>query len=138
MSDHADHWPVKSILPKWVRGPQIFVGGIALIAIAVFALWASSDFRHAWIFGFVAEQRLAFLRFCCLGMLLGYGRRYFNRRARTRDLPWRGPLFVSCRILHLPHDPPSGLVSFCVRHFMISALPRGNAGGTETIIVVYR
>ena len=33
--------PVKSIMPKWVRGPQDFVGGIALMVIALFALWAS-------------------------------------------------------------------------------------------------
>src|SRR5258707_2024969 len=33
MSDTPSHGPVKSIMPKWVRGPQDFVGGIALIAI---------------------------------------------------------------------------------------------------------
>ena len=44
MSDTPSHGPnlgpVKYIMPKWVRGPQDFVGGIALIAIALFALWA--------------------------------------------------------------------------------------------------
>ena len=45
MSDTPSHGPVKSNMPKWVRGPQDFVGGVALIAIALFALWASSDLQ---------------------------------------------------------------------------------------------
>ena len=32
MSDTPSHAPVRSIMPKWVRGPQDFVGGIALMA----------------------------------------------------------------------------------------------------------
>src|SRR6267154_1492723 len=53
MSDTPSHGPVKSIMPKWVRGPQDFVGGIALMAIALFALWASSDLQgmHGFSFG---------------------------------------------------------------------------------------
>src|SRR5258708_36519212 len=53
MSDTPSHAPVKSIMPKWVRGPQDFVGGIALMAIAGFALWASSDLQgmHGFSFG---------------------------------------------------------------------------------------
>jgi len=42
MSDTPSRGPVKYIMPKWIRGPQDFVGGLALIAIALFALWASS------------------------------------------------------------------------------------------------
>ena len=44
---------VKFKMPKWVRGPQDFVGGIALMAIAAFALWASSDLQgmHGFSFG---------------------------------------------------------------------------------------
>ena len=45
MSDTPSHEPVKFKMPKWVRGPQDFVGGIALMAIAAFALWASSDLQ---------------------------------------------------------------------------------------------
>ena len=40
MSDTPSEAPVKSILPKWVRGPQDFVGGLAMVAVALFALWA--------------------------------------------------------------------------------------------------
>ena len=54
MSDTPSHAPVKSIMPKWVRGPQDFVGGVALIAIALFALWASSDLQGMRGFSFGA------------------------------------------------------------------------------------
>ncbi len=51
MSDTPSEAPVKSILPKWVRGPQDFVGGLAMMAVALFALWASQrSAGHAWIF----------------------------------------------------------------------------------------
>ena len=54
MSDMPSHVPVKSIMPKWVRGPQDFVGGVALMAIALFALWASSDLQGMRGFSFGA------------------------------------------------------------------------------------
>ena len=44
--------PVKSVMPKWVRGPQDFIGGVALMAIALFALWASSDLQGMRGFSF--------------------------------------------------------------------------------------
>ena len=34
MSDAPGQGPVKSIMPTWVRGPQDFIGGIALMALA--------------------------------------------------------------------------------------------------------
>ena len=37
MSDTPGHVPVKYIMPKWIRGPQDFVGGLAMIAVALFA-----------------------------------------------------------------------------------------------------
>src|SRR6202166_3937583 len=60
MSDTPSHGPVNSIMPKWVRGPQDFVGGIALIAIALFALWASSDLQgmHGFSFGAGTAPRM--------------------------------------------------------------------------------
>ena len=54
MSDTPGHAPVKSIMPKWIRGPQDFVGGVALMAIALFALWASSDLQGMRGFSFGA------------------------------------------------------------------------------------
>ena len=58
--------PVKSILPKWVRGPQDFIGGVALMAIALFALWASSDLQGMRGFSFGAGCS----DFCCWAWVL--------------------------------------------------------------------
>ena len=54
MSDTPSHAPVKSNMPKWIRCPQDFVGGVALVAIALFALWASSDLQGMRGFSFGA------------------------------------------------------------------------------------
>ena len=60
--------PVKSIMPKWVRGPQDFVGGIALMAIALFALWASSDLQGMRGFSFGAGTAPRMFGFLLLGL----------------------------------------------------------------------
>ncbi|MGY2847972.1 hypothetical protein ACVMDN_005226 [Bradyrhizobium sp. USDA 4510] len=71
MSDTPSEAPVKSILPKWVRGPQDFVGGLAMMAVALFALWASSDLQgmHGFSFGAGTAPRM----FAVLLLLLGGG-----------------------------------------------------------------
>ena len=80
MSDAPGHAPVKSIMPKWIRGPQDFIGGLAMIAIALFALWASSDLQGMRGFSFgagTAPRMFAFL-------LLGLGLARDGRRHRVR------------------------------------------------------
>ena len=54
MSDTPSHEAGRSILPKWIKGPQDFVGGAALMLLALFALWASRDL-----------QGMHGLPFCC-------------------------------------------------------------------------
>src|SRR6201991_2787090 len=68
MSDAPSPGPVKSVMPKWVRGPQDFVGGIALIAIALFALWASSDLQGMRGFSFGAGTAPRMFGFLLLGL----------------------------------------------------------------------
>ena len=60
MSETPSHVPVKYVLPKWVRGPQDFIGGLAMVAIALFALWASSDLQgmHGFSFGAGTAPRM--------------------------------------------------------------------------------
>ncbi len=90
--------PVKSILPKWVRGPQDFIGGIALMGIALFALWASSDLRGMRGF-FVRGRHSApdVRNFCCsaLGAAVTARRRFDRRRSPFRNTTGAGPFFVS-------------------------------------------
>ena len=68
MSDTPSHGPVKYIMPKWIRGPQDFVGGLAMVAIAVFALWASSDLQGMRGFSFGAGTAPRMFAFLLLGL----------------------------------------------------------------------
>src|ERR1700759_922908 len=60
MSDTPSASAGKSIRPTWVKCPQDFVGGIVLMAVAVFALWASSDLQgmHGFSFGAGTAPRM--------------------------------------------------------------------------------
>src|SRR3979409_1277708 len=129
MSDTPSHGPVKSIMPKWVRGPQDFVGGIALIAIALFALWASSDLQgmHGFSFGAGTAPRM----FAVLLLGLGIAVMVVGLLADGEHITtyaWRGPLFVSLSILSFAVTiRPLGLAVSPFLHFMIAAL-----GTTDT------
>jgi putative tricarboxylic transport membrane protein len=137
MSDMPSHGPVKYIMPKWVRGPQDFVGGIALIAIALFALWASSDLQgmHGFSFGAGTAPRMFAVLLLGLGiavMVVGL----LSVGPHLATYAWRGPLFVSLSILSFAITiRPLGLVISAFASFMISALGTPETRWKETIIV---
>jgi len=137
MTDTPGHAPVKSIMPKWVRGPQDFVGGVALMAIALFALWASSDLQgmHGFSFGAGTAPRMFSVLLLGLGAaiaLVGV----FSEGAHLQTYHWRGPLFVSLAILSFALTiRPLGLVISAMASFLISALGTPETKWTETIIV---
>ena len=124
MSNAPSQGPVKSIMPTWVRGPQDFVGGIALMAIAIFALWASSDLQgmHGFSFGAGTAPRMF------AGLLLGLGAAIalvglLVEGQHLATYHWRGPLFVSLSILSFAvMIRPLGLVVSAFLTFMISGL----------------
>jgi putative tricarboxylic transport membrane protein len=100
MSDTPSHGPVNSIMPKWIRCPQDFVGGLALVAIAAFALWASSDLQgmRGFSFGAGTAPRM----FGVLLLLLGAGISVMGlifEGPQIAKYHWRGPFFVSLSIL---------------------------------------
>jgi putative tricarboxylic transport membrane protein len=137
MSDTPSQGPVKSIMPKWVRGPQDFVGGIALMAIALFALWASSDLQgmHGFSFGAGTAPRMFAGLLLALGfavMVIGL----ITEGAHLQTYAWRGPLFVSLAIVSFAITiRPLGLVVSAFASFMISALGTPETRWRETIIV---
>ena len=137
MSDAPSQGPVKSIMPKWVRGPQDFVGGIALMAIALFALWASSDLQgmHGFSFGAGTAPRM----FAVLLLGLGAGISLvgiLSEGAHLQRYHWRGPLFVSLAILSFALTiRPLGLVVSAMASFLISALGTPETKWRETIVV---
>jgi putative tricarboxylic transport membrane protein len=137
MSDTPGQGPVRSIMPKWVRGPQDFVGGIALMAVALFAFWASGDLQgmHGFSFGAGTAPRMF------AGLLLGLGFAIMlvgliADGAHLQTYAWRGPLFVSLAIVSFAITiRPLGLVISAFASFLISALGTPETRWRETIIV---
>ena len=137
MSDTPSHGPVRTVVPKWVRGPQDFFGGIALMAIALFALWASSDLQgmHGFSFGAGTAPRMF------AGLLLGLGFAIaivglVTEGPELATYAWRGPLFISLAILSFAITVrPLGLVISAFASFMISSLGAVDIRWKETIIV---
>ncbi len=137
MSDAPSGVPGKSIMPRWVRGPQDFVGGLALMAIAAFALWASSDLQgmHGFSFGAGTAPRMFGV------LLLGLGAAVavvglLTDGPHLASYAWRGPLFVSLSILSFAVTiRPLGLVVSAFLSFIIAALGTPETRWKETIIV---
>ena len=137
MSDAPGHAPVKPIMPSWIRCPQDFIGGLALVAVALFALWASSDLQglRGFSFGAGTAPRM----FAVLLLALGLGVMVMGviyEGAHLSGYSWRGPLFVSAAILFFAFSiRPMGLIFTAFASFVISALGTAETKWTETIIV---
>ncbi|MBR1201365.1 tripartite tricarboxylate transporter TctB family protein [Bradyrhizobium sp. AUGA SZCCT0051] len=137
MSDTPSEAPVKSILPKWVRGPQDFVGGLVMMAVALFALWASSDLQgmHGFSFGAGTAPRMFAVLLLLLGgavALMGI----LSDGPHIAAYSWRGPLFVSAAIVFFAVSiRPLGLVVTAFASFMIAALGSEETKWLEATIV---
>jgi hypothetical protein len=119
------------------RAPQDYFGGIVLIAIALFALWASSDLQgmHGFSFGAGTAPRMFAVLLLALGAaiaLVGL----VTDGAHLSTYAWRGPLFVSLSILSFSITiRPLGLVISAFLTFMVAALGTHETRWKETIIV---
>jgi putative tricarboxylic transport membrane protein len=137
MSDTPSHGPVNSIMPKWIRCPQDFVGGLVLVALAAFALWASSDLQgmRGFSFGAGTAPRM----FGILLLLLGVGVAVMGLMfdgPQVAKYHWRGPFFVSLAILCFAVAiRPMGLVVSAFVSFMIAGMGTPETRWKETIIV---
>jgi putative tricarboxylic transport membrane protein len=137
MSDTPSHGPVSSIMPKWIRCPQDFVGGIVLMAVAAFALWASSDLQgmRGFSFGAGTAPRM----FGVLLLLLGLGIAVMGlifEGPQVAKYHWRGPFFVSLSILCFAVSiRPLGLVVSAFVSFLVAGMGTPETRWKETIIV---
>ena len=137
MSETPSHAPGKSIMPAWVKGPQDFVGGLALMALALFALWASRDLQgmHGFSFGAGTAPRM----FAVLLLALGFGvalTGLLNEGPAIQKYHWRGPFFVSLAIISFAFTiRPLGLVISAFASFMIAALGTPETRWGEALIV---
>jgi putative tricarboxylic transport membrane protein len=137
MSDTPSGSAGKSIMPTWVKCPQDFVGGIVLMAVALFALWASSDLQgmHGFSFGAGTAPRM----FATLLLGLGAAVMVIGTITHGPDVAhysWRGPLFVMAGILFFAFAiRPLGLIVSGLATFLISALGSDETRWLEAIIV---
>ena len=137
MSDTPSEGPVRSVLPSWVRGPQDFFGGLVLVVLALFALWATSDLQgmHGFSFGPGTAPRMFSV------LLLGLGSAVaiigvVQEGPKLQAYAWRGPLFVSLGIIFFALAiRPLGLIISGMATFMISALGTPETRWMETTIV---
>lgn len=137
MSATPGQAPVKSIMPKWVRGPQDFIGGLALMAIALFALWASSDLQGMRGFSFGAGTAPRMFAFLLLGLgavITAMG--VLTEGAHLAKYHWRGPFFVTVSILIFAFSIRSmGMIFSAMASFMIAACGTPETKWVETFIV---
>src|SRR3954463_15976447 len=137
MSDTPSHGPVNSVMPKWIRCPQDFVGGLVLVAIAAFALWASSDLQGMRGFSFGAGTAPRMFGILLLGLgaaiaVIGV----FTEGPALAKFHWRGPLFVALAILSFALCiRPMGMIFSAMSSFLIAALGSHETRWLETIIV---
>ncbi|MCK1358457.1 tripartite tricarboxylate transporter TctB family protein [Bradyrhizobium sp. 199] len=120
-----------------IRSAQDYVGGIALLALALFALWASSDLQgmRGFSFGAGTAPRM----FGGLLVALGAG---IALTGLLTDGPamahyaWRGPLFVMASIVFFALAiRPLGVVVTAFASFMIAAMGTHETRWVEAVIV---
>jgi hypothetical protein len=119
-----------------IRGAQDYYGGVALVALALFAFWASSDLpgMRGFQFGPGTAPRLfaglmLALAVCIaiIGLFDGPGLQRYH---------WRGPVFVSIGILFFAVSiRPLGLIISAFVTFMVSALGSTEQKWVQTTIV---
>ena len=124
-------------MPSWVKGPQDFIGGLVLMALAVFALWACGDLQGMRGFSFgpgTAPRMFA-------ALLMGLGAAValvgvMQEGAALQGLSWRGPVFVMAAILFFAFAiRPLGLIVSGLASFLISALGSHETRWLEAIVV---
>jgi len=124
-------------MPSWIKGPQDFIGGLVLMALAVFALWACGDLQgmHGFSFGPGTAPRM----FAALLMGLGAAVALVGvvqEGAALQGLSWRGPVFVMAAILFFAFAiRPLGLIVSGLASFLISALGSHETRWLEAIVV---
>jgi putative tricarboxylic transport membrane protein len=107
------------------------------MAVAAFALWASSDLQgmHGFSFGAGTAPRMFGVLLLALGAAVALAG-LVTDGAQLASYAWRGPLFVSLSILSFSVTiRPLGLVVSAFASFIIAALGTPETRWKETIIV---
>jgi hypothetical protein len=119
------------------KAPQDYFGGIVLIALALFALWASSDLQgmRGFSFGAGTAPRMFGVLLLLLGIAIA-AVGFLIDGPKLATYHWRGPLFVSLGILSFAVAiRPMGVIFSALASFLISAIGSPETKWTEAIIV---
>ncbi len=121
----------------FIKGPQDFYGGLVLMGIALFALWASSDL--AGMKGFSFGPGTAPRMFAYLLLALGAGvslTGFLVEGPQLQRYGIRGPFFVTLSILSFAATiRPLGLIVSAFVSFMIAVMGSEETKWKEAIIV---
>ncbi len=137
MTDATGPSPGKSGVLSFIKAPQDFFGGLALMAIAAFAYWASSDLQgmRGFTFGPGTAPRL----FSGLLFFLGGGiaiTGLITDGPSLQKYGVRGPFFVSLAIIAFAiMIRPLGLVVTAFLSFMVAAIGSSETRWVEAAIV---
>ncbi|WP_257168052.1 tripartite tricarboxylate transporter TctB family protein [Bradyrhizobium sp. SRS-191] len=120
-----------------IRSAQDYIGGIVLMALALFALWASNDLQgmNGFSFGAGTAPRMfgGLLVALAAGIALSG---LLHDGPALAHYSWRGPLFVMTSILIFALAiRPLGLLISGLTSFLVAALGTHETRWRETIIV---
>jgi putative tricarboxylic transport membrane protein len=120
-----------------IKSAQDYIGGVILMALALFALWASSDLQGMRGFSFgagTAPRMFGGLLVALSAAIALTG--LLTEGPALAHYSWRGPLFVMCAILFFALAiRPLGLVVSAFVSFMIAALGSHETRWVEAAIV---
>jgi hypothetical protein len=120
-----------------IRSAQDYVGGVILMALALFALWASSDLQGMRGFSFGAGTAPRMFGGLLVALSAGIALTgLLTDGPAMAHYSWRGPLFVMVAILFFALAiRPLGLVVTAFVSFMIAALGSHETRWLEAAIV---
>lgn len=119
-----------------IRGAQDYYGGAALLALSLFAFWASSDLPGMRGFQFGPGTAPRLFAGLMLALSLGIGIVGLFNGPGLQRYHWRGPVFVSISIVFFAFAiRPLGLIISAFVSFMIAALGSTDQKWVQTLIV---
>ncbi|PDT86958.1 tripartite tricarboxylate transporter TctB [Bradyrhizobium sp. Y36] len=120
-----------------IRSAQDYVGGVILMALALFALWASSDLQGMRGFSFGAGTAPRMFGGLLVALSAGIALTgLLSDGPAMAHYAWRGPLFVMAAILFFALSIRSlGLVVTAFASFMIAATGSNETRWLEAAIV---
>ena len=129
--------PDRPHMRGWIRSPQDFWGGLALVALAAFALYASSDLpgQRGFAFGPGTAPRLFAGLLLAFGLLIASFGIFFNGPPLEK-FGFRGVVLIACAIFAFAAlIRPIGLVPSTFLAFMIAAAASKETRWIESTIM---